>query len=87
MELKLVSKDFHQLPGVTAFNCVTDGAIATFTRKHGNEEVSVTLDANSAVEVDSTADDFDTADQDVSYISNWLTTNLLFFCCFFFPQG
>ena len=66
MELKLVSKDFHKLPGVAAFNCVTDGAIATFTRNHGNEEIAVTLDVMSAVPVESMSDDFDAAEQDVS---------------------
>ena len=65
-ELKLVNKDFHQLPVVTAFDCTTDGAVATLRRQQGNEEIVVTLDANNAVDLeDSMGDDFSN-DPDVS---------------------
>lgn len=62
-ELKLEGADFHKLPEVTAFACSIDGAIATFTRKLGNEEVMVTLDSNSTAELDTTEDFVDDEDE------------------------
>ncbi len=70
-DLKFASKDFHQLPSVTAFDYSVDGAIATFTRKQANEKIVVTLDVNSAVELDTMGDNFDAegAEEDVSWMT------------------
>lgn len=75
-ELKLHGKDFHPLPNLSAFDCNINGAIATFTRKRDNEDIVVTLDANSAVELDSMGGDF-SAEEEVSLLQLlWATTHL-----------
>ena len=63
-ELKLEGADFHKLPEVTAFACSIDGAIATFTRKLGNEEVMVTLDTAELDTTEDFVDDEDEAEED-----------------------
>lgn len=47
-----MKKDLHQLPEVSTFACSTEGAVATFTHTVGTEEVKVTLDTNSGMELD-----------------------------------
>lgn len=51
-ELTFARQDFHKLPEVASFKCSTEGAVATFTRTMGNEEIVVTMDTNSGVEMD-----------------------------------
>lgn len=47
-----MKKDLHKLPEVSSFSCMTEGAVATFSRTLGSEQVTVTLDTNNAVEMD-----------------------------------
>ena len=63
---QLKFKRFEELPEVTGFSYSIEGAKATFTRKVGNEDITVTLDANSAVQLDMMGED----DPDESEVVN-----------------
>ena len=65
-ELTLVKSDLHELPKVTSFACSTEGAVATFTRTLGNEEITASLDANSGVEMDLMSEDLEDEADEVS---------------------
>ena len=51
-ELRFVDKSVYKLPQIPSFSCSTEGAVATFIRKFGKEEIAVKMDANSGVDVD-----------------------------------
>lgn len=51
-ELMFVQKGVQKLPKVTSFECSIEDAMATLRRTVQNEEVTVSLDANSGVEMD-----------------------------------
>lgn len=61
-ELKFERKDFLKLPEVMDFACSTEGAVATFSRKFGSEDIIVTMDANSAVEMDMMGEEYDSSE-------------------------
>lgn len=58
-ELKFVNEDVHELPDILSFACSTEGAVATFRKTFKNEAVTVTMDANSAVEMDTVGEEFE----------------------------
>jgi hypothetical protein len=51
-ELMFVKRDLQKLPKVSSFECSTDNAVATLRRTIGNEEITVTMDTNSGVDMD-----------------------------------
>lgn len=50
--LKFEREDFQVLPEVVGFSSSTEGAVAMLKRKFMSEEVTVTMDVNSAMQLD-----------------------------------
>ena len=64
-ELKLEQKPTEDLAGgFTSFELKLDGALATLTRSHDQEEVKVQLNANDAIEAGGDEDEFDGAESE-----------------------
>lgn len=56
-----------------AFSCSTEGAVATFSRKFGNESITIRLDANSGMDMDTmgagdTEGDTEEEEEEVSHV-------------------
>ena len=51
-QLKFERTEFEELPVVPGFQCSVNGAIASFQRSIGGEEIKVVLDVNSKAEID-----------------------------------